>query len=200
MNKDVLNGSICVLNMAFAETITLGSAKNAAANTPKRLHACRDSLQIRWQHLWKAFSKAKWPGSHDLPIEATHWCGHNVKTGVKSFKPFHVCKLCGIQVEGHSWYLYSCPATKSRKPLPSLKERKVIWAKCRKEAQQSVKLSKLADGTSAAKKGLRAKRLGEAKNPGPEGLTVWSQNIRSWQRTSSDCPKKCCRRAPSSGD
>ena len=142
-----------------------GQRENAAANTPKRLHACRDSLQIRWQHLWKAFSKAKWPGSHDLPIEATHWCGHNVKTGVKSFKPFHVCKLCGSQVERHSWYLYSCPATKRRKPLPTLKERKVIWAKCRKEAQQSVKLSKLADGTSAAKKGLRAKRLGEAKNP-----------------------------------
>ena len=153
-----------------------GQRDNADANTPKRLHACRDSLQIRWQHLWKAFSKAKWPGSHDLPVEATHWREHNTKTGVKFFKPFHVCKLCSIQVERHCWYLYSCPAAKSRKPLPSLKERKAIWAKCRKEAQQSVKLSKLSDGT----KGLRAKRLGEAKNPGPEGLKVWNENIRSW--------------------
>ena len=178
MNKDVLNGSICVLNMAFAETITLDSATMRLRTLRKDCTLVVIPCKFVGNTCGKlSLYKAKWPGSHDLPVEATHWREHNTKTGVKSFKPFHVCKLCSIQVERHCWYLYSCPAAKSHKPLPSLKERKAIWAKCRQEAQQSSKLSKLSDGTSAARKGLRAKRLGEAKIPGPEGLTVWNENI-----------------------
>ena len=157
-----------------------GQRESNAAFAPKRLNAARDSLQLRWEHHWKAFSKARWPRSHDLPVEATVWREYNSKNQGKCYSPFHVCKKCGIQVERNSWHLYSCPAAKSQKPLPTLKDRKAIWAKCRAEAHKTAILSKFADGTRATKKGLRAKKLGEATNPGPDHLRIWSQNMRSW--------------------
>lgn len=70
--------------------------------------------------------------------------------------------------------------SRSQKPLPTLKDRKAIWAQCRGEAHKTAILSKFADGTRATKKGLRAKKLGEATNPGPDHLRIWSQNMRSW--------------------
>ena len=43
-----------------------------------------------------------------------------------------------------------------------------------------------AAATKATGRGLRGKRIGEAKHPGPQPIKVWSQNVSSWRRHGND--------------
>ena len=68
---------------------------------------------------------------------------------------------------------------------PSLKRRKQIWQTCLKVA---ARLSKVADGVRATRRGHRAQRIGEASHPGPcPVVKMWSQNIRSWHTNGMAC-------------
>ena len=51
----------------------------APINPYKRIAGSRKAFDIRWQAQWKAFQKLRWPGSHDLPMEATSWRQYKTK-------------------------------------------------------------------------------------------------------------------------
>ena len=55
----------------------------------------------------------------------------------------------------------------------------------RQKARDALSDARVADGKKPTRRGYRGKKVGEAANPGPENLRIWSQNIRSWHSNSS---------------
>ena len=163
-----------------------GQRAVAKSIAPKRLNAAQVAHDFSWNVQWQEFTAKRGPGTHDLPRDPTTWRQYHVKNGVSIWAHFHKCKNCGIEVRRPDWPLYLCPMPKNKKKPFSLDKRKSIWNTCHKKGRKAWQDSKHADGCKPTRRGLRAKRIGDAANPGPDQCCVWSENIRSWNSNNHD--------------
>ena len=137
------------------------------------------AFDFAWQVHWQAYSKIKGRGTHDLPCEPTTWRQHKGSQG-PTWVPFHKCNNCGLEVARSSWPLLMCTMSpSSRKPFAKEK-RKQQWQSCSQKGRKAWQDSKHSDGQKTTRRGLRARRVGEAQHPGPDKFNVWSENIRAW--------------------
>ena len=58
------------------------------------------------------------------------------------------------------------------------------WQKSGEKGKQALQDARKAAGLRPTCRGYRGQRVGEAKDPGPDHLQIWSQNMRSWNTSS----------------
>ena len=173
------------------------------ASVPQRAKAAEDSFTKRWNLTFAEFSRVKWPGAHDIFQDPSVWRSYDTQ-GRKWSRPFHKCKACGIEVSRDSIPTATCSSSKG--PIPDVAERKQLWAQCRQAASTQLgckrTLKKLgiiktraenakgqatssglrAAATKATGRGLRGKRIGEARATAYQGLVTKRELVAaSWE-------------------
>lgn len=142
-------------------------------------------VKQRWEHRVAEFQKRAWAGAHDIGSKAVCVTLYTCKSGKVLQYPRYQCKRCCRMVTAGDLPISICSSHPRCSKAPSLKRRKQIWQTCLKVA---ARLSKVADGVRATRRGHRAQRIGEASHPGPcPVVKMWSQNIRSWHTNGMAC-------------
>ena len=142
----------------------------------RAVQASQSVVKRRWEHRIAEFRKRAWVGSHDIEAKPSCVTLYTCKSGKVLQYPRYRCKRCSRTVTAGDMPISVCARHPSRSKVPSIQRRKKIWQTC---LQVAARLSKVADGTSATRRGHRARRVGEAAHPGPSdhNLLVWSVNV-----------------------
>lgn len=130
----------------------------------RAVQASQSVVKQRWEHRVAEFQKRAWAGAHDIGSTAVCVTIYTCKSGKVLQYPRYQCKRCSRMVTAGDLPISICSSHPRRSKAPSLKRRKQIWQTCLKVA---ARLSKVADGVRATRRGHRAQRIGEASHPGP---------------------------------
>ena len=83
-------------------------------------------MKERWEHAWRLFHDAKWPGAHVVPCEPDASSKHG--------NPYHKCNRCKELIRRSQLPALRCPKARNTSPGPSEKRRAQLWKGWLKQA------------------------------------------------------------------